>query len=74
MANYSDIDADILMLNGMSYTFNVQLRNASKDINIRLPKVLFKELVLEETFMDWASKGYIIYDNNYILTFLINLF
>ena len=52
-----------LLLNDVPYEFNVILANG--DRRMVLPKSLFRELRLDESFMNWGFSGYLTYDNSF---------
>lgn len=52
-----------MIINGIEYEFDIVLSNG--DGSITLPKTLFKELNIEESFDDWGFSGYMIYDNSF---------
>lgn len=52
---------NLIRFNNMDFEFDVTLRNSGGEIV--LPRELFRELKFTETFLDWNSKGYLIYDN-----------
>ena len=57
------MDDNIIIFNGVSYTFDIILING--DGRIVLPKSLFTELYIEESFGKWAVKGYLVFDNSF---------
>jgi len=57
------MEENILTLNDTKYVFNITLSNSSG--SIQLPKILFTALEIEESFLNWGFRGYLIYDNNF---------
>ena len=55
------MDDDILLLNDIPFNFNILLRNGDGDIV--LPKSIFQELYIEESFDKWGVRGYLVFNN-----------
>jgi len=55
-------DPKILSLNGTDYEFQIKLSNSGG--SIILPRPMIVEMKIEESFIDWAFRGYITYDNS----------
>lgn len=57
------MEADILIINDMPYEFDITLKNSGG--SVVLPKILFDELMIDESFLKWGFRGYLVYDNSF---------
>lgn len=57
------MDANTIILNDMPYDFNITLTNSGG--TVVLPKILFNEMAIDESFLRWGFRGYLVYDNSF---------